>query len=271
MMLVNGAPADSVPATDRGLAYGDGVFRTLAAVQGQLLHWARQYSTLERDCAALGLVCPAEQTLRAEARLVAAGHARAAVKLMVTRGSGPRGYAVPRNCEPTRIVMAEALGRAPRLAGGVGVHLCRLRLAHQPVLAGVKHLNRLENVLARGEWSDGAIAEGLMLDQSGNAIGGTMTNLFIVEQGALLTPDLSQCGVAGVTRTRVMELAKKAGIVVRIEALPFQRVMQSDEAFLVNSLIGLWPIAKLLDRAWFPGLITRQVRRWLEVEDAENP
>ncbi len=268
MMLVNGAPAASLPATDRGLAYGDGVFRTLRAVGGHPLHWARHFATLCHDCAALALPCPPEAVLLAEVRQAAADHAQAAVKIVVTRGIGPRGYALPQPCTPTRVVMAEALPPVPRRDAGVNVHLCRLRLAHQPALAGIKHLNRLENVLARAEWSDAAIAEGLLLDQEGLAIGGTMSNLFIVEKGVLFTPDLSRCGVAGVTRGRVIDLARSGNTACRSEHLPLQRVLDADEIFLVNSLIGLWPVARLMDRVWTPGALTIQLAQRLEEEDA---
>ena len=269
MMLVNGAPAEFLSVTDRGLAYGDGVFRTLRTVDGRPLHWPRHYAKLHSDCAALGIPCPSASIVLREVRSAAAGYPHATAKIIVTRGSGPRGYASPQPCVPTRIVIAEP--RTPpsqNATAGITVHLCRLRLAHQPALAGVKHLNRLENVLARAEWSDASVAEGLLLDQEGYAIGGTMSNLFIVDEGVLITPDLSRCGVAGVTRARVIELAKNAGVVCRIEHLPLQRVMNAGEAFLINSLIGLWPIARLAGRAWPQGKLMQQVRHWLESEDA---
>jgi 4-amino-4-deoxychorismate lyase len=135
------------------------------------------------------------------------------------------------------------------------------------MLAGIKHLNRLENVLARAEWSDPAIAEGLLLDQQSFAIGGTMSNLFIVEAGTLLTPDLSRCGVAGVTRERIIDLAHKAGVPCRVEPLPLQRVLDASEVFLVNSLIGLWPLARMEKHTWTPGALTPQVAQWLNTED----
>jgi 4-amino-4-deoxychorismate lyase len=270
MMLVNGARAESTPLTDRGLAYGDGVFRTLRMVDGRPLHWARHYAKLHSDCVALGLPCPLESLLLSEAQFAAAGLAHASVKIIVTRGSGPRGYAPPQPCVPTRIVIAEAYTSSLRNEAGANVHLCRLRLSQQPALAGIKHLNRLENVLARAEWNDTAIDEGLLLDQENDVIGGTMSNLFIVENGALITPDLSRSGVAGVTRARVIDLAKTAGIECRIEKVPLQRVFNADEVSLVNSLIGLWPVCRLADRHWKSGGLTQQVRAWLEAEDAAS-
>ena len=254
MILVNGVAATSIPADDRGLAYGDGVFRTLLAVNGQPLHWARHYAKLAADCARLGIVCPAEPVLLAEACAVSHGQPQAAVKIIVTRGSGPRGYAPTEPAAPLRVVMASPLAAhdQPTMALGIHAHLCQIRLSLQPTLAGVKHLNRLENVLARGEWRNAEIREGLMLDPEGSAIGGTMSNLFIVENNALATPDLSRCGVAGVTRQRVIDWAQRVGVPCTIENLPLQRVLAADEVFFVNSLIGVWFVIRMDENHW-PG------------------
>jgi len=268
MMLINGAPAESIPATDRGLAYGDGVFRTLRAENGEPLHWTKHFSKLADDCAALGIPGADEAQLLTETRAVAKAHAKAVVKITVTRGSGSRGYAPPNPCTPLRVVMSAPRPPLPHALDGITTHLCRLRLAHQPALAGIKHLNRLENILARAEWNDPEIHEGLLLDRDGLAIGGTMANLFIVEADQLLTPILDRCGVAGVTRARVMAFAAKSGIPCREEHLPLQRVLDADEVFFVNSLIGLWPVARLDTRIWLPGTMASEISKALDTEDA---
>ena len=268
MMLVNGAPADSISAADRGLAYGDGVFRTLRAQSGEPMHWARHYAKLSGDCTVLGISCPPEALLLTETRAVALTQPQAVVKIIVTRGSGARGYAPPKPGVPMRVVMSVPSAQLPVAQAGITAHLCRLRLSQQPALAGIKHLNRLENILSRMEWDDPAIAEGLLLDQDGFAIGGTMSNLFIVEHGRLATPLLSRCGVAGVTRMRVIDIAAKSRIACRIEHLPLQRVLDADEVFFVNSVIGLWPVARLAHYTWRAGTTAIEFRQALEVEDA---
>jgi 4-amino-4-deoxychorismate lyase len=146
--------------------------------------------------------------------------------------------------------------------------MCSLRLAHQPALAGIKHLNRLENVLARAEWNDPEIAEGLLQDTAGNVIGGTMSNLFLLVRDVLLTPDLSRCGVAGVTRERVIEAARRNGITCRAVAVSLDEVLNSTEAILVNSLIGAWRIRQLGAVAWHQDSMTAMVRRWLDEDGA---
>lgn len=268
MILINGVAADGVAATDRGLAYGDGVFRTLLWRQGKPRWWPRHYRKLDHDCRALAIVCPAEAVLVEETARAAAAAGDSVVKIIITRGSGTRGYAPPQNTLPTRIVMTAALPEYPEefSRSGIKVHLCRMRLSSQPRLAGVKHLNRLENVLARAEWSDPEVPEGLVLDDEDHIIGGTMTNLFIVEGGKLVTPALLGCGVAGVTRARVMEAASKLGMVCREEPITQARLLDAEEALVVNSVIGVWQIRACAGRSWEPGTCVRRVREWLDDE-----
>ncbi len=268
MILVNGIAADGVAAGDRGLHYGDGVFRTLRLRGGRVLHWPPHLEKLQADCRALRIACPDNAALHADISAITRGLSDGVVKVMVTRGSGLRGYAPPAQTVPTRVVMGSPFSPAPVPPGGINVHLCALRLGHQPALAGIKHLNRLENVLARAEWNDASIHEGLLCDQEGNAIGGTMSNLFIVEDGALVTPDLTRCGVAGVTRQRVMKLARRNGLQCKVENILLQRVYNAGEWFLVNSVIGLWPAARLEQKVWTPGTIAAKVKHWLEEDDA---
>lgn len=268
MILVNGAVTEGVAATDRGLAYGDGVFRTVVIRQGRARHWQRQYRKLERDCAALAIPCPPMGAIQAEIALAAGDTPEAVGKIIVTRGSGARGYALAGAGSPTRIVMTSGMPQHPPAFAreGVAVRVCETRYAHQPRLAGIKHLNRLENVLARAEWNDPEVAEGLMLDADGQVVGGTMTNLFIVESGMLVTPDLSRCGVAGVTRERLMLAARVAGIECREEPVSLARLTACGEAMLVNSVIGSWQIRSCGGTVWKAGSFIRRVREWLDDE-----
>lgn len=264
-MLVNGIQADSVSARDRGLTYGDGVFRTFPLRAGKPLMWRRQYAKLAHDCRALRIDCPAAPVLEGDLALIAANQPECVVKIIVTRGDGARGYAIPAQSTPTRIVSASPLPEYPRLFGeqGVRVHLCRIRLAPQPSLAGIKHLNRLENVLARSEWSDPGIVEGLMCDVDDNVISGTMSNLFVFRAGTLFTPQLAHCGVSGVMRDLVIELAREHAIPLEITAIGIDELLAAGELFLVNSVIGLWPVAALDRKVWTAGAISAQFRHWL--------
>lgn len=260
--LVNGVEAAGIDPADRGLAYGDGVFRTLRLRNGAPLEWPWQYRRLARDCAALGIKCPGEEVLREELHRLAARLSDGVGKIVVTRGPGARGYGPHLAGAPTRIVSVGPLPGYPASYGeaGVRVRVCALRLAYQPRLAGIKHLNRLENVLARGEWQDATVQEGLLLDGAGRVVEGTMSNLFCVLHGRLVTPALSRCGVEGVQRDRVMAFARSAGIALEVRDLTLDELFAAEEAFLVNSVIRLWPIAALERRTWEPGALTRRIQ-----------
>lgn len=269
MILVNGVISNFVPANDRGLAYGDGVFRTLLVRNGRPQHWSQHYAKLNADCAALKIECPLEPVLGGEVARATQHNPDCVLKIIITRGAGQRGYAPPLKALPTRVVMALPLPQYPpefSLTGVVAL-FCKTCLSRQPALAGVKHLNRLENVLARAEWSDSAIAEGLMLDTEGNVIGGTMSNLFIVERNVLVSPELAHCGVAGVTRARLIQAAAVHGVICLTEHISRERLLQCEEILLVNSIIGVWQVRQINNRKWLPGMVTPQVRAWLNVDD----
>jgi len=270
MNLVNGIASDAVSVRDRGLAYGDGVFRTFPMRSSRPVLWQRQYAKLARDCQTLNLNCPALALLDRDMASISAAEPDCVVKIIITRGDGARGYALPAAATPTRVVMTNPLPSHIRhhQETGVRLHLCRIRLAIQPALAGVKHLNRLENVLARAEWSEQEIAEGLMCDTDGNVICGTMSNLFAIKNGTLLTPELTRCGVSGVMRDLVIELAGSHGIPVQTTAIRIDDLLAVDELFVVNSVIGLWPVIALDRKAWNLGTLTAQLQRW--ISDAQG-
>lgn len=246
-MLINGVPGNSLSINDRGLLYGDGVFRTMRLKNGQLQHWPRHYDKLLHDCLALNLQCPAEAILANELEQIMAGQSDGVAKIIITRGISTRGYAPPQPSHATRIVnMAPPPDYSETLSSqGVRLHLCRLQLAHQPRLAGIKHLNRLENVLAAAELTDSDCHEGILLDGDGHVIEATRSNLFMVRNGILFTPDLTNCGVAGMQRDRVIAWAKQNGVQCNICAIPWAELLKADEIFLVNSIIGLWPVREM--------------------------
>lgn len=268
MIIVNGTPSETLAVRDRACMYGDGVFRTMVLRNGVIRCWRGHYEKLAADCAALELRCPDREALNRDIEQIVARQPDGVVKIVVSRGEGGRGYAVEPAQNVTRLVMATSLPDYPEnwVTQGVAARTCALRIAHQPRLAGIKHLNRLENVLARREWHDPEIAEGLMLDRDGSVIEGTMSNLFVRHQQTLSTPDLSRCGVAGLQRARIMRLALRLGLRVQVTDIRLETLLRADEAFLCNSVIGVWPI-RALDGARLPvGPAAHALRDMLENE-----
>lgn len=266
-MLINGTPSGQISVQDRGLQYGDGVFRTLRVFGGQVLHWPRHYRKLQQDCAALSISCPQAALLFDELQGLIEQQPDGVAKIIITRGmQEKRGYAPATDAKPTRILSITPLSEFPGsfYTQGVKLRVCDLRLSHQPKLAGVKHLNRLENVLAAAEWNDENIAEGLLLDIAGNVIEGTRSNLFIVRDGVMLTPDLSHCGVAGIQRERVIELAASHSLPCQIGQIALADLLGANEVFVVNSVIGLWPVRELQNRTWQKFPFSMLIQEWLK-------
>lgn len=264
--LVNGRPDALISPADRGLAYGDGVFRTLPVILGNPQVWALHYRKLSEDCSRLNLSCPPASVLLNDIQQLYADHASGVAKIIISRGAGGRGYAISSEMQSTRIVMRTAMPDYPQhyAEAGVQLTLCNLRLAHQPRLAGIKHLNRLENVLARMEWQDPDIFDGVVLDQQGFVIEGTMSNILLRFGFRLLTPDLRRCGVAGVTRDRILQLAPSLGLQAGVADISLDQMMQADEIIICNSLFGAWQATRFNGKTWQPQQLAEQLRYLLQ-------
>lgn len=258
-MLVDGQPGDTVSALDRGLGYGDGLFETVRVVGERAPLWARHMARLAEGCGRLAIPAPAAGLLVGELQAVVDGMAEAVVRITVTRGVGPRGYAPPPVPATTRIVAAFPMPlAAPGLAGaGLRLRVCDLRLAGQPALAGLKHLNRLEQVLARTEWSDPSIHEGLLLDAAGRVVCATMANVFAVIDGVVVTPALVRCGVAGVARAEVLGALPA----VQVRDLGLDELLAAQEVFLTSSVRGILPVQAVGDKVFAPGPVARAMQR----------
>ncbi|RCV87842.1 aminodeoxychorismate lyase [Billgrantia montanilacus] len=231
----------SVPMDDRGLAYGDGLFETVLVRDGTPLLWDEHMARLARGCQVLGIPLPARDAL--DCLPERAGPGLRVLKLILTRGSGGRGYLPPASSSPRLRWQAMAFSPQPsRWRDGVRVRHCRLRLGIQPLLAGLKHLNRLENVLARNEWSAPDLAEGLLCNSDGWLVEATCMNLFWLREGQLETPRLDDSGVAGTLRAALLERLPVSEVMATPDVLA-----GAEAVWLANSIQGVWPVAQLDD------------------------
>lgn len=268
VVLVDGAAAASVGALDRGLHYGDGLFETIACVGGRPRLLPLHLERLSGGCLRLGIAQPDLTQVAEEIRQLAAGTGRAIIKVLLTRGTAlGRGYSTTGGERATRITVRYTWPHeeAGALQDGVRVRIAALRLGENPALAGLKHLNRLEQVLARREWTDPAIAEALLLSRSGLLVSGTMSNVFMVQGSRLRTPRIDLCGVAGVMRRVVIGEARHAGFTCEECELTRDDLAAADEVFLTNARIGIWPVAVLEARVLKAGPVTRHLQAALAV------
>ena len=266
MIIVNGVKQHKIDVSDRGFQYGDGLFETIEVIQGQPVFLQQHLARMKFGSRRLLIPFPGNELISDEISSLVRDLSHAVLKLMLTRGEGGRGYRQPGNIQPTRVLSVHPFPEYPSKLKeqGINTRFCQCRLGLNPLLAGIKHLNRLEQVLARSEWQDPEIQEGLMLDVNDHVIEGTMTNLFLVKNNLLYTPNLDYSGVDGIIRKVVLQSAKKFGLKTEQKYLTRQEIFAADELFVTNSIIGLWPIKQVEQHSFRAGPVTRQVESWID-------
>ena len=257
MVLLNGIETSQTSAHDRGLLYGQSVFETIAINQGKLCLLDLHLKRLSLGCEALSIPFELAQLNNDLAllkdhieRIELIGKeakperfSKAVLRITLTMGEGGRGYLNPETPKANRILSLHDYPNHPEAnwTEGIKLGLSTIKLASQPLLAGIKHGNRLEQVLARQQWH-ASWQEALLCDYNGNIIEATQSNAFLVKDGVLKTPDLSHAGVAGIMREFILLQAKKLGVSVQIVPLSVADFLHADEVFISNSVIGIWPV-----------------------------
>ncbi|MEJ0039969.1 MAG: aminodeoxychorismate lyase [Gammaproteobacteria bacterium] len=253
---------EGVSPYDRGLHYGDGLFETIVCVNGRARFLSLHLERLSLGCERLRIALGDVEPLRQEIEAAAAG-GDVLIKVIVTRGDAiARGYGWSGSEVATRLMFRYPLPPENVAAGREGVRaaVAKLRYGENPQLAGLKHLNRLEQVLARSEVPVEDAAELLVFSSSGNLVSGTMSNVFLVRQGRVMTPELDRCGVAGIMRRVILREAAAEGVSVEERALTEADLAGADELFVCNARIGLWPVSTLDGREIGIGPVTRRVQ-----------
>ena len=260
-MLVDGVISDHIRADDRGLAYGDGLFETLAVVAGRPRFWQRHMDRLAAGCQKLGLSVPPQAELLREVQTVAAGQSKCVVKIILTRGSGGRGYTPPEPITARRVVSAHdwPANITDLRSKGVTARICHLKLATQPSLGGIKHLNRLEQVLASREISAFPEPDGVLLDQENYVISLLSANIFLVNGRRLLTPRMDRCGVRGVLRGVILEQFQDR---CELRRIVVEMLAEADEIFACSALRGIFPVTRIDKLELTPGPVTRELQDW---------
>ena len=263
--LLDGVDASQVPLDDRGLAYGDGLFETMRVAGHGIPLWHRHWTRLDTGCRRLRMPLPDRVQLEQEiARACAALGGDGVLKLILTRSPGARGYA-PGAGVPRRMVLGYEYAPLPAPVWQEGARLrwCELRLPLDPALAGIKHLNRLHQVLARAEWNDPDVHEGLLCDIRGLLVSATSANLYLRFGRELVTPELDAVGIAGVARAEMLDGDERVWKPVPRAILP-DRLREADEVFLSNAIHGVIPVRQVGEQRFAPGAATRSWQRHFE-------
>ena len=261
-MLINGVHSENISVQDRGLLYGDGVFETILCQQGRPVLFAEHMQRFERGCERLSLPAQDIQIIQEEITTVADGQ-DCIVKLLLTRGARGRGYYYDvQDHTHSRILYKTSYAAVDQdiYKNGAKLTICAHRLVRNATLAGIKHLNRLDQVIARSEWST-EFNEGIVLDSQGLVIEGTMSNVFALVDDVWVTPKMDQCGVQGVLRDFLLQQAVKIAVDVKEKNITLQEALSARAMFVCNSVVGIWPVQSI-DGTTFP--IHGQTRTLME-------
>ncbi|MGH8494048.1 MAG: aminodeoxychorismate lyase [Moraxellaceae bacterium] len=264
---VNGEEGGLLLSSDRGLAYGDGLFETLRIESQRAVFADAHFSRLFSSAAVLGIALSQSELIADFSRFLSVCPERGVAKIVVTRGRGGRGYLPDPQARPTVIFSAHPLPVYPDSfpVDGIVADISGLRLGLQPMLAGHKHLNRLEQVMLRREQAMLSADEMLVCGQDGHVVEGVASNVFLVKGGQLGTPLIDKAGICGVMRGQIMEQAARLRITVIESRYAADDFLLADEVFFCNSVNGIWPVRCLPGRQWQPGPLTRQLQSfWQE-------
>ncbi|MGE0113577.1 MAG: aminodeoxychorismate lyase [Steroidobacteraceae bacterium] len=265
--LLNGQLIDATqPAlylNERGWQYGDGLFETMLLRNGSIRFLDDHIERLQTGCVRLGMPALPTELILKELQLLCGARQHGVIKLTLTRGRGERGYRPSMPLQPTRLLQLFATP-AMQTPSDIRLRWCATRLSRNALLAGIKHCNRLEQVLAQAEWYETDIAEGLMLDTEGELISATMHNVFLVLDGVLVTPDLRYSGVAGIMRKNVLRLANALQIENETRAVRAEEILAAQEVFICNAVRGIRPVIQLEQQCWPIGDLTRALMNTLQ-------
>jgi len=258
IVLINGAKQSKISIFNRNVQFGDGLFETCVVENKKILFWVNHFARLNKGCEQLKISRVDESVWLSDVKkaLSLCSYDRCVVKLILSRGESLRGYGFKDDIKPVRAVIVSELQKVT-FNKSFCLEYCQSGYDSNPKLAGIKHCNRLEQVLARaGLKSD----EGIMLDENHNVISVTQGNIYAIHGNTLITPKLDKCGVEGTRRDVILDLAKLLGIKVKVDTLSVKELGQANEVFISNSIIGIQSISQIGDISFSENLITKKIK-----------
>ncbi len=244
--FINGEPGTSVSLTDRGYLYGHGVFETMRLHDRHLPLWQYHKQRLQEGARRLRIPLDLKLLDIYLTQALSSFPPCAIVRLSVTAVAAGRGYRCGDKLTAQYVVQCFTV--SPPDSTPVTLQPCRYRLPDNPTLAGLKHLNRLDQVLAALELDEHMAegVDGLLLDARNNIIEALSSNIFVFSEGRWLTPDLTRCGVAGVMRHYLIDMLEGLpGESVAVSDISADSLARAQEIFICNSVIGMRPVAKI--------------------------
>ena len=248
--LINGK-FQKISPFDRAFQYGDGIFRTFVVEDKKPRHWKYQYKKIVEDCLAMKIKPPKEKELLSDIHSLFKTKKKAVGKFIISRGVSERGYKFNKDILHNRFLIKTNMPIYPKASfkSGVSLYVCKHKL-NPSMLSGVKHLNRLENIIARQEWTSDQYADGILLDQDGHVIECISSNIFMRIGKIIYTPKISHIGIKGVTRELMIKSSAQLGFKVKESIFDLNKLLEADEVFITNSLFGVLQVKKIKKRSW---------------------
>ena len=262
IVIINGEEQSNITIFNRNMQYGDGLFETCIAKENQILFWNRHLSRLNIGCDKLKIKKIEESIWLKDIKkaLSLTSKKNCIIKLILSRGNSHRGYSYPNDIMPVRVVIVLEM-KKPQHKQSFSLEYAQSGYHSNPNLAGIKHCNRIEQILARASMQED---EAIMLDENKNIISVTQGNIFFIIGKRLLTPKLDRCGVIGSRRSLILELAKSIGLDVKEEEISLIQAKKADEVFISNSLIGIQSVSSIKGFQLPNSSMTRKIKAAFE-------
>ncbi len=258
VVLINGEEQSKVSIFNRNMQYGDGLFETCIAKDNRILFWPNHFKRLNKGCEKLNIKKIEESYWMSDLKKAFAlsEHNNCIVKLILSRGDSSRGYGYKDDIVPARVVIISEIKKTVA-NNSFSLEYSDSGYHSNPQLAGIKHCNRLEQILARSNLSSD---EGIMLDENENVISVTQGNIYLIIGNILLTPKLDKCGIVGTRRSLILELAKSLNIEVKEEVISADKLKQADEVFISNSVIGIQSVKSIESDSLGDNPLTEEIK-----------
>ena len=258
VVLIDGEVESKISIFNRNMQYGDGLFETCVAKDSQVLFWENHFDRLNNGCKRLKIKKIANSVWLKDIKkaLSLSSENNCIVKLILSRGNSLRGYSYSKDIEPIRVVIVSKLNEY-KTKKTYSLEYAMSGFHSNPKLAGIKHCNRLEQIMAR---TNMLADEAIMLDESKSIISVTQGNLYFIFGNKLVTPKLDKCGVIGSRRSIILELSRFINLEVAEDEISIKQLEKANEVFVSNSLIGIQPVTSIGDYCLTNNPITEKIR-----------
>ena len=258
VILINGEEQSKVSIFNRNVQYGDGLFETCISKNNKILFWQRHLERLNLGCERLNIKKIQESTWISDLKkaFTLSSENNCIVKLILSRGDSLRGYGYMEDITPVRIVIISEKKKSAA-KDIFSLEFSESGFYSNPNLAGIKHCNRLEQILARANLSSD---EAIMKDENENVISVTQGNIYLIYDGKLYTPKLDRCGVEGSRRSLIMGIARSLDIDAIESRISGDKLLQANEVFISNSVIGIQSVSFIEESGFGDSPLTERIK-----------